>query len=61
MTTCVNIGDTVIGERLRAEFRKQTRVILTVGSSKHRQQFCCLIGTPAKCVIEKEVRSLQKK
>jgi len=53
-------GDGITGEKLRAEFRKMTKPVITVGSSKHRQQNAYLIGTPARCFIEKEVRSLEK-
>ena len=59
MTILVNEGDGVIGERLRIEHRKATKPIIMAGSAKHRQQSIRVIGTPARCFIEKKVRSLE--
>lgn len=59
MTILVNEGDGVIGERLRVEHRKATKPVIVTGSARHRQQLMRVIGTPARCFIEKKVRSLE--
>ncbi len=52
-------GDGVEGEVLVAFFRK-IRSVTTIAGSRHRQQRATLLGTPAVCYINKEVRSLEK-
>ena len=52
-------GDGVEGEVLVAFFRK-LRSVTTIAGSRHRQQRATLLGTPAVCYINKEVRFLGK-
>ncbi|MBU2565433.1 MAG: hypothetical protein KJ655_04180 [Candidatus Thermoplasmatota archaeon] len=52
-------GDGIKGEVLVAFFRK-LRSVTTIAGSRHRQQRAKLVGTPAVCYINKEVRSLEK-
>ncbi len=54
-------GDGIEGEVLIAFFRKMKSLTTIAGTGQHRQQRVTLIGTPAKCFINKEVRSLEKK
>jgi hypothetical protein len=60
MTIYSKKGDGIIGEKLRIEFRKLSKPKLIAGSGRHRAQAACLIGAPARCWIEKEIRSLEK-
>ena len=60
MTILYKKGDGVEGEVLVAFFRKMKGLSVIVGSGRHRQQKVILIGTPARCFINKEVRSMEK-
>jgi hypothetical protein len=53
-------GDGVEGEALVAFFRKMKGLSVIVGSGKDRQQEVILIGTPVRCFINKEVRSMER-
>lgn len=54
-------GDGIEGEVLIAFFRKMKSLTTIAGSGKHRQQRVTLIGTPARCFINKEIKSLEGK
>jgi len=60
MVTLHKKGDGVEGEVLVAFFRKMKGFSVIDGSGRHRQQKIRLIGTPASCFINKEVRSMEK-
>ena len=50
-----DVGDGVVGERIRCEYRKSTRPILIAGGA-HRYQRIIIHGLPAECWIERPVR-----
>jgi len=50
-----DVGDGVVGERIRCEYRKSTRPIL-IAKGAHRYQRIIIHGLPAECCIEKPVR-----
>ena len=53
-----DIGDGIIGERIRCEYRKSTKPIL-IAKGAHRYQRIIIHGLPAKCWIEKQIRLLK--
>jgi|GEM_PF-1505794 len=61
MTILYKKGDGVEGEVLVAFFRKMKGHSVIVGSGRHRQQKVILIGTPAGCFINKEIRSMERR
>ncbi len=50
-----DIGDSIVGERIRCEYRKSTKSIL-IAKGAHRYQRIIIHGLPAECWIEKPIR-----
>ena len=50
-----DLGDGIVGERIRCEHRKSTRPIL-IAKGVHRYQRIIIHGLPAGCWIEKPIR-----
>lgn len=61
MTVYHKKGDGVEGEILIAFFGKMSGARTIVGSRRHRERRVRLMGTPARCFINKQVRSLERK
>lgn len=61
MTVYRRRGDGVEGEVLAASFREMSKPRVVVGSGRHRVQRARLRGTPARCFINREVRSLERR
>ena len=50
-----DIGDGIVVERVRFEYRKSTKPIL-IAKGAHRYQRSIIHGLPAECWIEKPIR-----